>query len=343
MSNSSTNHLTGQEIAIISMAGRFPGAKSVEEFWSNLRAGVESITIFTDEELLAAGVSRTELRDPNYVRANGVLDDIELFDASFFGFSAREAEITDPQHRLFLECAWEALERAGYDTQRYEGRIGVYGGGNLNAYFLTNLLTNLDIINSVGAYQAAISNDKDYLSTRVSYKLNLNGPSLTVQTACSTSLVAVHLACQSLLSGECDMALAGGISISVPQISGYQYQEGGIASPDGHCRPFDAQANGTLGGNGVGLVLLKRFDEALAEGDIIHAVIKGSAINNDGARKIGYTAPSVEGQAKAIITAQLTGELSADSISYVEAHGTATALGDPVEVRALTKAFRSST
>ncbi len=343
MSKPSTNHLTGQEIAIISMAGRFPGAKSVEEFWSNLRAGVESITIFTDEELLAAGVSRTELRDPNYVRANGVLDDIELFDASFFGFSAREAEITDPQHRLFLECAWEALERAGYDTQRYEGRIGVYGGGGINSYFLTNVLTNLDIINSVGAYQTAISNDKDYLSTRVSYKLNLKGPSLTVQTACSTSLVAVHLACQSLLSGECDMALAGGVTISVPQISGYQYREGSIASPDGHCRPFDAQAKGTLGGSGVGLVLLKRFDEALADGDIIHAVIKGSAINNDGARKIGYTAPSVEGQAKAIVTAQLTGELSADSISYVEAHGTATVLGDPIEVRALTKAFRSST
>jgi len=343
MNNSPLNHLTGQEIAIISMAGRFPGAKSVEEFWFNLRAGVESISTFTDEELQAAGTPPAELRDPNYVRAKGVLDDIEMFDASFFGFSAREAETTDPQHRLFLECAWEVLERAGYDTQRYEGRIGVYGGAGANGYFLSNLLTNPDIINSVGMYQAFISNDKDYLSTRLSYKLNLKGPSLTVQTACSTSLVAVHLACQSLLSGECDMALAGGITISVPQVSGYQYREGGILSPDGHCRPFDVQANGTNGGSGVGMVLLKRFDEALADGDVIHAVIKGSAINNDGSRKVGYTAPSVEGQAKAIIAAQLSGELSADSISYVEAHGTATALGDPIEVGALTQAFRSST
>jgi acyl transferase domain-containing protein len=343
MNNSSTNHLTGQEIAIISMAGRFPGAKSVEEFWFNLRAGVESISTFTDEELLAAGAPPAELRDPNYVRANGVLDDIEMFDALFFGFSPREAEITDPQHRLFLECAWEVLERAGYDTQRYDGRIGVYCGAGANGYFLNNLQTNPDIINSVGVYQTFISNDKDYLSTRVSYKLNLKGPSLTVQTACSTSLVAVHLACQSLLSGECDMALAGGITISVPQITGYQYREGGIHSPDGHCRPFDAQAKGTLGGNGVGIVLLKRFEEALADGDLIHAVIKGSAINNDGALKIGYTAPSLDGQSEVIVEAQAIAGVSADSISYVEAHGTATALGDPIEVRALTQAFRAST
>ena len=337
------NHLTGQEIAIISMAGRFPGARSVEEFWSNLRNGVESISTFTDEELLAAGASQADLRDPNYVRAKGVLDDIELFDGSFFGFNPREAEITDPQHRLFLECAWEALERAGYDTQRYDGRIGVYGGAGISSYLFTNLATNPEVIERVGVYQTLMRNKSDHLTAHVSYKLNLKGPSVNIQTACSTSLVAVNLACQSLLSGECDMALAGGITISVPQTSGYQYREGGINSPDGHCRPFDAQAKGTLGGNGVGIVLLKRLDEALADGDIIHAIIKGSAINNDGSRKVGYTAPSVEGQAKAIIAAQLTGELSADSISYVEAHGTATALGDPIEVAALTKAFRAST
>ncbi len=337
------NHLTGQEIAIISMAGRFPGAQSVEEFWSNLRNGVESISRFTDEELLAAGASQADLRDPNYVRAKGVLNDIELFDGLFFGFNPREAEITDPQHRLFLECAWEVLERAGYDTQRYDGRIGVYGGAGISSYLFANLATNPDVIESVGLYQTLMRNKSDHLTAHVSYKLNLKGPSVNIQTACSTSLVAVHLACQSLLSGECDMALAGGVTISVPQTLGYQYREGGINSPDGHCRPFDAQAKGTLGGNGVGIVLLKHLEEALADGDIIQAVIKGSAINNDGSRKVGYTAPSVEGQAKAIIAAQLTGELSADSISYVEAHGTATVLGDPIEVAALTKSFRAST
>jgi amino acid adenylation domain-containing protein len=330
-------------IAIVSITGRFPGAKNVEEFWRNLRDGMESITTFTDEELLAAGISPAELRIPNYVRAKGMLDDIELFDAAFFGFNAREAEITDPQQRIFLECAWEALERAGYDPQRYKGRIGVYGGVGLNGYFLANLLTNADIISSVGTYQAFISNDKDYLSTRVSYKLNLKGPSLTVQTACSTSLVAVHLACQSLLSGECDMALAGGITITVPKKGGYLYQEGGITSPDGHCRPFDAQAKGTLGGNGVGIVLLKRLDEALADGDIIHAVIRGSAINNDGSLKVGFTAPGIDGQSEVIVEAQAMAGISADSISYVEAHGTATAMGDPIEVAALTQAFRAST
>ena len=343
MNNPSMNNLTGQEIAIISMAGRFPGAKNVEEFWSNLRAGVESISTFTDEELLAAGLSQAELRDPNYVRAKGVLDDIEMFDASFFGFNPREAEIIDPQHRLFLECAWEAMERAGYDTQRYDGRIGVYGGAGVSSYLFINLATNPEVIGRVGLYQTLMVNTSDNLTSYVSYKLNLKGPSVNIQTTCSTSLVAIHIGCQSLLSGECDMALAGGITITVPQKSGYQYREGGINSPDGHCRPFDAQAKGTLGGNGVGIVLLKRLEEALADGDIIHAVIKGSAINNDGSLKVGYTAPSVEGQAKAIVAAQLTAEISADSISYVEAHGTATVLGDPIEVAALTKAFRAST
>jgi iturin family lipopeptide synthetase A len=344
MNNSTmTEHTHESSIAIISMAGRFPGAKSIEEFWRNLRAGVESVSTFSDEELLAAGVSRADLQDPAYVRAKGMLDDIEMFDGAFFGFNPREAEITDPQHRLFLECAWEALERAGYDTQRYGGRIGVYGGAGISGYLLVNLATNLDLVNSVGIYQTILSNDKDYLSTRVSYKLNLKGPSLTVQTACSTSLVAVHLACQSLLSGECDMALAGGITITLPQKSGYQYQEGGISSPDGHCRPFDARAKGTLGGNGVGIVLLKRLDEALADGDIIHAVIRGSAINNDGSLKVGYTAPGLDGQSEVIVEAQAIAGVSADSISYVEAHGTATALGDPIEVAALSQAFRAST
>lgn len=328
-------------IAIIGMAGRFPGARNVEQFWHNLREGIESLSFFTDEELEAAGIEPSLLKHPAYVKAGMILEDIELFDASLFGFTPREAEITDPQQRLFLECAWEALESAGYDSERYEGAVGVYAGVGIGSYLL-NLYTNREMIGPVLGVQAVIGNDKDYLSTRVSYKLNLRGPSVTVQTTCSTSLVAVHLACQSLLHYECDMALAGGVKTDVPQKAGYMYQEGGILSPDGHCRAFDSEAKGTIGGNGVGIVVLKRLAEAVADGDQIHAVIRGSAINNDGAMKIGYTAPSVMGQAEVIAMAQAVAEVEPDTISYIETHGTGTMLGDPIEIEALNRAFQAS-
>ncbi|MBW4500874.1 MAG: SDR family NAD(P)-dependent oxidoreductase [Scytonema hyalinum WJT4-NPBG1] len=328
-------------IAIIGISGRFPGANNVAEFWHNLQAGIESISQLTDEELLSAGVAPSCLDDSNYVKASGVLNDLDLFDAAFFDFNPKEAEITDPQHRLFLECAWEALESAGYDSNRCESRIGVYAGATLNNYLCFDL--NSDKFGSAQSYQKLIGNDKDFLSTRVSYKLNLTGPSLTVQTACSTSLVAISLACQSLINYQCDMALAGGVSIRVPHKTGYLSQPGGTLSPDGHCRAFDAQAQGTTVGNGVGVVLLKRLEDAIADGDHIYAVIKGWAINNDGSLKVGYTAPSVDGQAEAIAEAIMLAGVEPETISYVEAHGTGTTLGDPIEIAALTKVFRSST
>ncbi len=331
------------EVAIIGMSGRFPGARNIKEFWHNLQHGVESISFFTDEELEASGVDASVLRHPNYVKAKAILEDIDLLDASFFGFNPREAEIMDPQHRLFLECAAEALGHAAYNPETFKGAIGVYAGLSMNSYYLTNLSSNRDIVNSVGIFQTMLGNDKDFLSTRVSYKLNLRGPSFSVQTACSTSLVAVHLACQSLLNGECDMALAGGISITVPQKNGYFYQADGIGSPDGHCRPFDAGARGTVTGNGVGIVVLRRLADALADGDCIHAVIKGSAVNNDGSMKVGYTAPSVEGQAAVISEALTMAGVTAESISYIEAHGTGTILGDPIEVTALKQVFGAHT
>lgn len=338
---STTNFDSLESIAIIGMAGRFPGAKNIEEFWQNLRSGVESISDFTDEELISSGIDPAVVSDPNYIKVGAVLEDTDLFDASFFGFNHREAETTDPQHRLFLECACVALENAGYDSTRCESRIGVYAGASLNNYLSFNL--NTDQIGSAITFQKLIGNDKDFLTTRVSYKLNLNGPSFTVQTACSTSLVATTLACQSLLNYQCDMALAGGVSIRVPQKTGYLYQEGGILSPDGHCHAFDARARGTIVGNGVGVVVLKRLADALADGDCIHAVIKGSAINNDGSHKVGYTAPSVNGQAEVIAEAQALAGIEAETVSYIEAHGSGTALGDPIEIGALTKAFRAST
>lgn len=335
--------INGMDIAIIGMTGRFPGAPTIDEYWHNLREGVESVSFFTDEELIAAGVSQTELRHPNYVKATANLRDVDLFDANFFGFSPRDAELTDPQQRLFIECAWEALESAGYNPEIYDGAIGVYAGSGINTYLLNNILTNPDLAGSLNPYQFVIHNDKDFLSTRVSYKLNLKGPSIVVQTACSTSLVAVHLACQSLLSYQCDMALAGGVTIRVPQIKGYVYQESGVASPDGHCRAFDEQAQGTIGGNGVGIVVLKRLEDAIADGDNICALIKGSAINNDGAQKVGFTAPSIDGQAEVIETAQTMAGIDPESLSYIETHGTGTAMGDPIEVAALTQAFRTRT
>lgn len=330
------------EIAIIGMNGRFPGAKNLAELWQNLQNGRETITFFSDEELLAAGVPPATLQNPNYVKASSVLEGVELFDAAFFGYTPQEATITDPQHRFFLECAWEALELAGYNPEAYPGLVGVFAGASQNKYLLRNLEPNRSRLEWVSDFQLLIGNDKDFLPTRVAYKLNLRGPAVNVQTACSTSLVAVHMACQSLLNGECDMALAGGVSIHMPLKTGHFYREGGINSPDGHCRSYDAKAQGTIGANGVAVVVLKLLRDALHDGDTIHAIIKGSAINNDGSNKIGYTAPSIEGQAAAITEALAVARVSSETIRYVEGHGTATPLGDPIEVAALTQAFRAA-
>ena len=330
------------EIAIIGMTGRFPGAKSVDEFWQNIRQGIESVTFFTDSELEQAGVDKA-LRDRrDYVKAGAVLEGIEDFDAAFFGFNPREAEITDPQHRLFLECAYEALESCGHGARQRSTPVGVFAGVTMGTYWM-NFYPALLAADTLDPFLAKIGNDKDHLTTLVSYKLDLSGPSVVVQTTCSTSLVATHLACQSLLNGECDMALAGGVSISVPQNVGYVHKSGGITSPDGHCRAFDAKAQGTIFGSGVGVVVLKRLADAIADKDDIHAVIKGTAINNDGALKIGYTAPSVSGQAEVISRAQAQAGIHPEMVSYIEAHGTGTSLGDPIEVAALTEAFRAKT
>ena len=339
ISGDSISDSVRQPIAIIGMSGRFPGARNIDEFWENLRGAVESIRPFTDEELAAAGVSRSELEDPEYVKAGSILEDADQFDAPFFGMTPREGEITDPQQRIFLECAHEALETGGYDPGRCEQRIGVFAGATVSTYWDNNVRGNPAVDGRVAPLQALIGNDKDFLSTRVSYKLNLKGPSVTVQTACSTSLVAVHMACKALLDGECEMALAGGVSIHFPQLSGYRFQEQGIASPDGHCRAFDAMARGTVAGSGAGVVLLKPLARAIQDGDAIDAVILGSAINNDGALKVGYTAPSVEGQSTAIAAALAAARVDPGEISYIEAHGTGTQLGDPIEVAALAKVF----
>src|SRR6185369_964587 len=321
------------------MAGRFPRARGLEDFWRHLRDGVDGISDFSAAELTAAGVDPALVDNPNYVKSRGVLEDEALFDATFFEYPPRQAEIMDPQLRVFLECAWQALEDAGYDALRYPGAIGVYGGVTLSTYLLHNLLSNPALLAEVGGYQTAIGTDRDFLTTQVSYKLGLRGPSIDVQTACSTSLVAVHLACRSLLDGECDMALAGGVSVKVPQVSGYLYQAGGLDSSDGRCRSFDAKADGSVYGSGVGLVVLKRLEDALADGDTVHAVILGSAVNNDGLAKVGYAAPSIEAQAEVVATAQAVAGVDPAAIHYVECHGTGTELGDPIEIEALRRAF----
>jgi acyl transferase domain-containing protein/acyl carrier protein len=330
-------------IAIIGMAGRFPNASSLDQFWLRLREGTECITRFTDEELAAEGVPLELRRHERYVPARGVIDGRELFDASFFGISPREAELTDPQQRLLLECAWEAFENAGYDPERPSGSVGVFAGVGMNSYLIQRILGAPDMDHSAAAYQAFIGNDKDFCATRLSYKLGLRGPSVNVQTACSTSLVAVHLAAQALMTYQCDMALAGAASVEASRSHGYLYEEGMILSPDGHCRAFDQAAGGTVGGEGVAVVLLKRLADALTDRDPIRAVILGTAINNDGSLKAGFTAPSVEGQHEVIVLAQSLSGVEPDTIGYVEGHGTATPLGDPIEVAALTRAFRERT
>jgi len=330
-------------IAVVGMAGRFPGADDPDRLWRNLRDGKESVAFFSRPELAAAGVEPDLLQDPAYVPARGVLSDIASWDAAFFGSSPREAEILDPQQRLFLECAWEALEDAGYDSARFPGRIGVYAGATASTYWSHNLRNGSDARDPTGGFQILIANDKDYLSTRVSFMLDLRGPSVGVQTACSTSLVAVHQACQSLLDRECDMALAGGSSIQLPTPMGYLYQPDGIMSPDGHNRSFDARGRGSVFGDGVAAVLLKRLGEAIEDGDHVHAVILGSAVNNDGAAKVGFTAPSVDAQAAVVAEALAVAGVAPGTITYLEAHGSATPLGDPIEVSALTRAFRGGT
>ncbi|NES18381.1 MAG: SDR family NAD(P)-dependent oxidoreductase, partial [Symploca sp. SIO3E6] len=336
-------HQDDHDIAIIGMAGRFPGAKNLEEFWENLKNGVESISQLSDQQLAKSGIKTDLLNNPNYVKVHGLLSNIDLFDADFFNYSPREAKEIDPQQRLFLECAWEAIESSGYNPQTYDGSIGIYAGGGMPTYLMSHLGNQGFIVLNNRYFEQMIGNDKDYLATRTAYKLNLTGPAINVQTACSTSLVAVHLACQSLLNGECDLVLAGGVSIQVPQEVGYLYQEGMIASPDGHCRAFDAEARGTILGSGVGVVLLKPLQKAIADGDSIQAVIKGSAINNDGSFKLGYTAPSVAGQIGVITQAQAVAGVDPETIHYIEAHGTGTELGDPMEIEALTKTFAEHT
>ena len=329
-----------EDIAIIGMAGRFPGAANIDEFWANLRDGVEAIKPLSDEDLIAAGVSRSEMNDPDYVKANPLLEDVDKFDASFFGFSPRDASVMDPAHRIFLEIAWHAIEHAGYTGLPEEGAVGVFAGAGAPLYMIENVRTNPELMRSMGDFLVRhTGNDMNFLATCVSYEMDLRGPSMNVQTACSSALTSLHLACQSLRLGECSMALAGGSTVLFPHNQGYMYKEGEILSPDGHCRPFDAKSAGTVFGSGAGALVLKRLSDALDDGDTIHAVVKGSAVNNDGAVKVGYLAPGVDGQAEVITSDLEAANVSAESITYVETHGTGTLVGDPIEVEALNEAF----
>jgi acyl transferase domain-containing protein len=329
-------------IAIVGMAGRFPGANNIDQFWNNLKEGREALSFLTAQELRASGVGEETLTHPDYVSAAMKLEGIEFFDGKFFGYSPQQSASIDPQQRLFLECAWGAIENAGYNVETCSRSIGVFAGAGVNQYLLTNLAA-LRPKHFSDQFQMFIDSDKDFLTTRVSYKLNLSGPSVTIQTACSTSLVAVHLACQSLFNFECDLALAGGVSIQIPVDRGYVHEEGGILSSDGHCRAFDARADGTIAGSGVAIVVLKRLTDAVNDCDSICAVIKGSAINNDGALKVGYTAPGVFGQSRVIAAAMAFAQIGPRNIELVEAHGTGTAIGDAIELTALTETFRAKT
>jgi acyl transferase domain-containing protein len=336
----------GPGVAIVGMAGRFPGAGDVDGFWRNIKAGRECVTRFKKEEL---EIAIEGLEGGDYVCAKGFLDDVDMFDARFFGYLPREADVMDPQHRMFLELCWEALENAGTDPRRYPGAVGVWGGCYMDTYVLWNLCSDeafrARLVESiqVGSLQTELGNDKDYLATRVAFKLGLRGPAMTIQTACSTSLVAIVSACQALEAYSCDMALAGGVTIVLPQKKGYFYKEGGMLSKDGSCRTFDADAAGTVFSNGAAVVALKRLEDALAEGDEIYSVIRGYAFNNDGGDKVSYTAPSVEGQAEVVSLALKMGGIDARTIGYVEAHGTATPLGDPIEIAGLARAWREDT
>jgi amino acid adenylation domain-containing protein len=340
--------LAPDAIAIVGISGRFPGAKTLDQFWDNVRNGVCSVTRFNDDELEDAHPPEVR-NDPKFVKARPIIEDVDQFDAGFFGMLAREAASTDPQHRLFLECAWEALEDGGVDPSRYEGAIGVYAGAAFSTYMTTHVMQDRATAEraastyQLGDFPIWSSGLQDFLATRTAYKLNLRGPAMTVQSACSTSLLAVAQACQSLQLYQSDMALAGGASISFPIKRGYLFQEEGIVAPDGICRPFDAKGAGTVFGAGAGVVLLKRLEDALRDGNQIYAVIRAAAVNNDGADKVGFTAPSVDGQASVIATAQAVAGVDPESISYIECHGTATPLGDPIEFEGLRKAFGTET
>jgi phthiocerol/phenolphthiocerol synthesis type-I polyketide synthase E len=327
------------DIAVIGMAGRFPGSATVDEFWTAIRTGTVGLRRFTDAEVAAAGVPDAERTHPDHVPVGGALDDIECFDAGLFGYPPREAALLDPQHRLFLECAWHALEDAGHCAGGRENVVGVYASASMNTYLPRHLLGNPAVLGGLTPLDLMLGNDKDSLATRVAYHLDLTGPAVAVQTACSSSLVAVHLAAQALLGGDCDIALAGGVSVRPPLHEGYRYQQGGILAPDGRCLPFDADARGVVPGNGVAAVVLRPLADALADGDTVLAVLKGTAVNNDGAAKVGFTAPSVTGQADVISAALTLSGVAPSTIGYVEAHGTATPLGDPIEVAALTRVF----
>ena len=344
MASRDGSEITENDIAIVGMAARLPGAPTIADYWKNLRDGVESVKTYTREELLEAGESEEAIDHPAYVPAGAPLQGVELFDPELFGFSPKEAGILDPQHRQFTEVCWEALENACHPPDRIEGNVGVFAGVGMGAYFAFNILNNRELVDSVGLFLLRhTGNDKDFLATRVSYLLDLKGPSVNVQTACSTSLVATHLGVQSLLSGEVDFAIAGGVTIEVPHRRGYIYKEGEVLSPDGHCHAFDHRGQGTVFGSGAGAVVLRRATEALEDDDHIHAIIRGTAINNDGASKVGYLAPSVDGQAAAMAEAYAVADVSAETIDYVECHGTGTYMGDPIEVSGLTQAFRQTT
>ncbi len=334
---------TAVEIAVVGMAGRFPKAADIHAFWANLAGGVEGVVAITADDLVKAGKDPTVLAQPDYVAATFALEDADCFDAPFFGFSPREAEVMDPQIRLVLETAWAALEHAGHDPARYPGRIGVFGGVGRNSYLLNQMVPHPRLREALHEYHMLVGNERDFPTTHVSYRLDLRGPSVDVQTACSTSGVAIHLACQSLRSGDSDMALVGGCKIICPNREGYWYVEGGPLAPEGHIRAFSDDAAGMVRGSGAAMLVLKRLDDARADGDTIYGLIKGSAINNDGANKIGFTAPSVRGQAEVICAALDDAGLTPDDISYVETHGTGTKIGDPIEVAALTRAYRTGT
>src|SRR3954467_3738968 len=330
------------------MAGRFPGADSVSTFWDNLRRGKESIVTLAEEHLLAAGIGEKVLANHAYVRRAALLNGIDEFDAEFFGFNPQAARTMDPQHRLFLQCAWHAFEDAGYDPADLEGSVGVYGTSTTSGYLLHNLMSHQDpnvIIGQGVTFEMvnlSLQNDKDYLATRVAHQFNLRGPALSVQTACSSSLVAIHLACQSILNGECDMALAGGASLRIPHRVGYWHEPGSMVSATGHCRPFDVRSDGTIFGSGVGVVVLKSLEAAVDDGDRVHAVIRGSALNNDGSKKMTYAAPNAAGQAEVIAEAHAIAGVDSSTIGYVETHGTGTPLGDPIELEGLRQAFELS-
>jgi acyl transferase domain-containing protein len=335
------NTYTGLEVAIIGMSGRFPGARSIDEFWENIKNGKESISFFSDQELEEEGIESALLKNPAYIKAKGYMHNVEFFDAGFFSYSPKEAQLMDPQMRILHECVWEGLEDSGYNPEEYKGAIGLFLGASVGHEWLAKISMH-GVESPLDVFSTPQLSDKDFISSRISYKLDLKGPSSTIFTACSTSLVCVHQAVQSLLSGECSMAIAGAISSSLPNKSGYFYQDGMLNSRDGHCRPFDAGATGTVFSNGVGIVVLKSLEDAISDNDNIYAIIKGSAINNDGSRKVGFTAPSVTGQAEVLRAAFKAADVSPESIGYIEAHGTGTAMGDPVEFEGLKIAFNTS-